>query len=79
MVTIDIQQLHDETERFVRQAREQEIHVQAEGTVVAVLSGLRLPADFEAYWRQREAVLAAIKLLGDWDSTEAISEDRERA
>jgi hypothetical protein len=78
MVTIDIQQLHDETERFVRQAREQEIQVEAGGTVVAVLSRPRVSGDFEAYWRQREAALSAIRLSGTWDSGEAISADRER-
>ncbi len=38
MVTISVQQLHDETERFVRQAGEEEIQVQADGRVLAVLS-----------------------------------------
>jgi hypothetical protein len=78
MATISIQQLHDETERFVRQAAYQEIEVRADGEVVAVLGAPRTPHDFEAYWRQRERRLSSIRMLGVWDSTKAVSEDRER-
>jgi hypothetical protein len=37
------------------------------------------PAEWEAYWKQREARLAEIVAMPDWDSTAAISEDRDRA
>jgi hypothetical protein len=76
MVTITIQQLHEETERFVRQAGEEEIQVQADGRVLAVLSRPRAPVEFEAYWRRREQVLSRVSLQGPWDSTQAVSEDR---
>jgi hypothetical protein len=78
MVTIGIQQLHDETERFVREARDQDVHIQDNGTLLAVLSGPRLGASFQEYWSEREKVLAAVTLQGTWNSTEAISDDRER-
>jgi hypothetical protein len=79
MVTISIQQLHNETERFVRQAAEEEIWVVVDGKIVAVLGRPQaLAVDFETYWRQREQRLSGIRLLGDWDSTEAVSQDRER-
>lgn len=77
MVTISIMQLHDETERFVRQAGTEEIQVQADGRVLAVLCRPPVPAEFEAYWRQREQLLARVSLQGVWDSTEAVSQDRE--
>jgi hypothetical protein len=76
MVTISVQQLHDETERFVRQAGAEEIQVEADGRVLAVLSRPPVPAEFEAYWRQREQTLARVSLRGEWDSTLAVSQDR---
>ena len=64
---------HHTAERLI-----EEIQVEAGGTVVAVLSRPRDSGDFQAYWRQREAALSAIRLSGTWESGEAISADRER-
>ena len=46
---------------------------------LAVVSKLQSPSEWEAYWKQREALLAEIVAMPDWDSTVAISEDRDRA
>lgn len=77
MVTISIQQLHDETERFVRQAGAEQVQVQADGRVLAVLRRPPFPGEFEAYWFKREETLARVSLSGEWDSTLAVSQDRE--
>lgn len=78
MTTIDIQQLHDETRRFVLAAQQESVAIQAGGQVVAVLGP---PPDVEAfrtYWQQREQALAPIRLTGPWESGGAVSGDRGR-
>jgi hypothetical protein len=49
------------------------------GKVVAVVSEPKPAADFAAYWEQRERQLQSVVSAPEWNSTDAVSEDRNRA
>lgn len=81
MKTITIRELHQATGRWVRQAAAGEVHVTERGRLIAkIVPTKRLPAKpFFAYPKFSRAFLAQRKhLRGGTDSTQTISEDRER-
>jgi len=77
MRTITVQELHQETDRIVREAALEEIVVMENGQPLAILNGLSRDARRQQYWNEREQKLAALPML-DTDSTAFISEDRDR-
>ncbi|MCI0362109.1 MAG: hypothetical protein L0211_26810 [Planctomycetaceae bacterium] len=78
MQMIDVQQLQENAQGVIAAAQKEEILVVRDGVVVAVVSRPRRPADFSKYWEERELRLAGIDFGPDWDSTQIISEDRDR-
>jgi hypothetical protein len=79
MQTVNVQQLRDDTAGVISAAQVADVLVVDEGRVVAVVTKPRTNADFEAYWQAREKLLAEVTVDSSWDSTQAISEDRDRA
>ena len=79
MQTVDISQLRNDTSGVISAAQHSDVLVIDGGRVVAVVSKPRASADFEAYWQERERLLSGIKMNPEWDSAQAISEDRDRA
>ncbi len=81
MKTITIRELHERTGRWVRRASEREIYVTERGRLVAKIVGATpLPTEpFFANPKFTRAFLAHRKhLRGGTDSTQTISEERER-
>jgi antitoxin (DNA-binding transcriptional repressor) of toxin-antitoxin stability system len=78
MDAVTIQQLRDDVSSVISAAQHGEVAVIDQGRVVAVVTKPRPIPDFEAYWRERERTLADIVVDPAWDSTEAISQDRDR-
>jgi len=81
MKTITIRELHQKTGRWVRQASEGDVYVTERGRLVAkIVPALPLPAKpFFANPRFTRTYLAHRKSLrGGTDSTETISQERDR-
>lgn len=78
METVDVQQLGPETARVIAAAQHGDVLVVDSGRVVAVVTKPPAPRDFAIFWREREKRLAEITIDPSWDSTQAVSEDRER-
>ena len=81
MKTITIRQLHERTGRWVRQAAEREVYVTERGRLVAkIVAASPLPAEpFFANPKFSRAFLAQRRhLAGGTDSTDTISEERDR-
>jgi antitoxin (DNA-binding transcriptional repressor) of toxin-antitoxin stability system len=81
MRTITIRELHQATGRWVRQAAAGEVHVTERGRLIAkIVPAKPLPdKPFFANPKFSRAFLAQRKhLRGGTDSTQTISEDRER-
>jgi hypothetical protein len=79
MQIVELQAFRDDMERVIASAQTEEVLICDRGTAVVVLSKPKSPFDFERYWQEREAKLAEIQALPGWDSTIAVSEDRDRA
>jgi hypothetical protein len=79
MQTISLQQLRDDAEAAVVAAQKSDVLVVEDGKVLAVVSRPRASQNFAEYWQRREALLQGITAGPDWDSTQVISEDRERS
>jgi hypothetical protein len=77
MQTANFQQLSEDAASVIAVAQDHDVLIVNEGKVVAVVSKPRPQHDKE-FWAQREKRLAEIVLNGEWDSTKAISEDRDR-
>jgi len=78
MQTIDVQTLQNDAESVIEAAQTEDVLITSEGKVVAVVSKPP-PFDRARYLAERERLLAQISVDPDWDSTRAISEDRDRA
>ena len=81
MKTITIRELHQATGRWVRQARSGEVYVTERGQLIAkIVPASPVPArPFFADPKFTRAFLAQRKhLRGGTDSTEAISQERDR-
>lgn len=81
MKTITIRELHQATGRWVRQAQSGEVHVTKRGQLVAkIVPASPVPAKpFFAHPKFTRSFLAQRKhLRGGLDSTEAISQERDR-
>jgi hypothetical protein len=78
MQTTTLTQLCENASAVVAAAQKDDVFIVDQGKIVAVLSKPRLPADFDEYWKLREKMLADVIAAPGWDSTEAISEDRDR-
>lgn len=79
MQIVELQKFREDIERVFASAQTEEVLICDHGTAVVVLSKPKTPVDMEQYWQQREARLAEIKAMPGWDSTVAVSEDRDRA
>ena len=79
MQIVELEQFRKDVDGVLAKAQTEEILICKHGTALAVVSKPKSPADWDAYWKQREARLAEIVALPGWDSTVAISEDRDRA
>lgn len=78
MQTIDVQTLQKDAESVIEAAQTEDVLITSEGKVVAVVSKPP-PFDRSHYLAERQRLLAQITVDPDWDSTQAISEDRDRA
>lgn len=81
MKTISIRELHQKTGRWVKRASQQEVYVTERGRLVAkIVAASPLPAKpFFASPRFTRAFVAQRKhLRGGKDSTQTISEERDR-
>lgn len=79
MQIIGLTQFRKDVEGVLAKAQTDEVLICDQGAALAVVSKPRVPADWAAYWAQREARLADIVAMPGWDSTIAVSEDRDRA
>jgi hypothetical protein len=77
MQTVEIERLGGEIHALVAAAQTDDVFITEHGRIVAVLSKPKLALD-DDYGRQREALLAQVVVASDWDSTVAVSEDRDR-
>lgn len=78
MQTIDVQTLQNDAESVIEAAQTEDVLITSDGKVVAVVSKPP-PFDHARYLVERERFLAQITVDPDWDSTQAISEDRDRS
>lgn len=78
MESVDVQQLGQEAARVIAAAQHGDVLVIDAGQVVAVVTKPPQRRDFATYWQEREQRLAGITIDPNWDSTTAVSEDRER-
>ena len=78
MQTINIQELGENAPGVIAAAQNPDVFVVDGGKVVAVVSKPRAPANFEQYWQWREKMLEHVVAAPDWDSTQAVSDDRDR-
>jgi hypothetical protein len=79
MQTTSLQQLRDDTAAVIAATENGEVLVVDGGKVVAVVSEPKPAADFAAYWEQRERQHQSVVSAPEWNSTDAVSEDRNRA
>lgn len=77
MLSVDIEQLGGEIHSLVAAAQTDDVYITDQGRIVAVLSKPKFALD-DDYRRRREALLAQLVVASDWDSTVAVSEDRDR-
>ncbi len=77
MVTINVERLGDDVQGVIAAAQIGDVLVMDQGKIVAVVSKPR-PIHDAAYWRERDALLASVVAAPDWDSTVAVSQDRDR-
>jgi hypothetical protein len=77
MQTVDVSQLSRDVPSVIAAAQREDVFVVEHGKVVAIVTKPR-PGPDERYWRERERMLADIVADPEWDSTEAISQDRDR-
>jgi hypothetical protein len=78
MQTVNVQQLSQDPEGVIAAAQHHDVLVVEAGRVVAVVSKPPARRDFASYWQERVQRLAAITIDSTWDSTVAVSEDRDR-
>ena len=78
MQTINVQQLGENAAGVIAAAQSGDVFVVEGGQVVAIVSKPRAPTDVSNYWREREALLAEVVAAPGWDSTNAVSDDRDR-
>jgi antitoxin (DNA-binding transcriptional repressor) of toxin-antitoxin stability system len=79
MQIIELEDLRNDIEGVLAKAQMGEVLICDHGTALAVVSKPKPPPDWAAYWAQREARLAGIVAAPGWDSTIAVSDDRDRA
>jgi len=79
MQIIELEQFRNDIDGVLAKAQTDEVLICDRGTALAVVSKPKSPTDWAAYWDQREARLAEIVAAPGWDSTSAVSEDRDRA
>jgi hypothetical protein len=83
---VELETLHAETAEVIGWVADDDVSIVANGKVVAIMTRPHVRAEpkqrtaeeHAAFIREREERLSSIKLLGEWDSTQAISEDRDR-
>ncbi len=78
MQTVNVQQLSQDAAGVIAAAQHDDVLVIDAGRVVAVVTRPPVRRDFATYWQERERRLAGITIDPAWDSTAAVSEDRER-
>jgi hypothetical protein len=79
MQIVELAQFRSDVDGVLAKAQSDEILICDHGTALAVVSKPRVPADWDRYWENRERLLAGITVDPEWDSTKAISDDRDRA
>ena len=77
MKTVSIEKLSVDAQRMVQEAIIEEIVVTQNGKPLAVLRGFNDSSAREDYWSEREQKLSVLREI-DADSTQVISEDRDR-
>ena len=87
MQTYDINQFRQDIDGVIAAAQKDDVQIVENGRVLAVVTApprqISSPRpmtreEFEAYWQERERILADVIVDPLWDSTQAISEDRDR-
>jgi len=79
MQSANLQQLREDTASVIAAAQTEDVLVIEEGKVIAVVSRPRAAADFDKYWHDREKRLEPVVAAPGWDSSSAVSQDRDRA
>jgi len=78
MHKVDVQTLQSDAESVIAAAQSEDVLITNRGKVVAIVS--KPPStDMVRHWIERERILSQITMDPTWDSTRAISEDRDRA
>jgi antitoxin (DNA-binding transcriptional repressor) of toxin-antitoxin stability system len=77
MTTIDVETLQRDTKSVIDAAQIEDVLITSDGKVVAVVSKPP-PFDYGEYLEERSRLLSQITIDPTWDSTKAISEDRDR-
>ena len=76
MKTISVEELHEQTERFISQAAQDTMVVTRNGRPQAILKPYPGEDSLKQHWIERERVLTRLPQL-IVDSTEYISQDRD--
>jgi hypothetical protein len=79
MEIVELEQFRRDIDGVLEKAQSNDVLICDRGSALVIVSKPKSPADWAAYWVQREARLADIVAAPDWDSTIAVSEDRDRA
>jgi|KBSSwiStaDraftv2_1062776.scaffolds.fasta_scaffold919185_1 antitoxin (DNA-binding transcriptional repressor) of toxin-antitoxin stability system len=77
MQSVNIQQLRDDVAGVISAAQQGDVAVTDQGRIVAMVTKPRSNPDFESYWQWRERMLADVVAAPGWDSTQAVSDDRD--
>jgi hypothetical protein len=78
MQIIELAQFRDDIDGVLAKVQNEEVLICDQGAALAVVSKPKLPVDWQKYWEERERLLAEVTVDPDWDSTLAVSEDRDR-
>ena len=78
MQIVELDEFRNNIDGVLAKAQTDEVLICDRGNALAVVSKPKSPADWAAYWARREARLVEIVAMPGWDSTIAVSEDRDR-
>lgn len=79
MEIIELHHFRNDIEGTLARAQNDDVLICDQGTAVAVVSKPKVATDWKHYWEERERLLSTITVDPGWDSTQAISDDRDRS
>lgn len=78
MQIVELAEFRGDIDGVLAKAQSDEVLICDHGAALAVVSKPKLLVDWSRYWEERERLLASVTVDPEWDSTVAISEDRDR-